>query len=358
MSRWHLKKNRGVMNSRRFYLHSLLVLSLAACSKNLSEAPQASKPEAVASEEVLNKSEPAEALIPALIPLRKTAKNLSLANATSQLPPLELSSGTSASSTNVGNDMAPASATSVGSLPKSPGKKKLSLDLSFSSGASLHSNSDFRKSSSSDLTVTPIYRISEILRLGAVVQASKDWRSGEVTLANTKLSLIRDAIELGKGFSYSPRLTSRVPTNELARKNDTYQGMVGLENRLLYKSGALSGHYQLALERNFHEFTRNGDRAPNVKHSLRHWVSVGVDLSDKWSIGLDAIYILGLTYDNSPKESFDINQEISYAIDENASLAIGHNNTGPLFKPNGKDLNAAFYDGDSSSVYGSVLIRY
>jgi hypothetical protein len=105
------------------------------------------------------------------------------------------------------------------------------------------------------------------------------------------------------------------------------------------------------LTKNFHEFVIATSGQSNIEYILSERMDVGYAINDQWGIGTTLIYSLSQTYAENRKEAYSWAQFITYSINKNMKIGMGHSNEAGMLKPNG-DSNVSLFDENSSTVYG------
>ncbi len=159
-------------------------------------------------------------------------------------------------------------------------------------------------------------------------------------------------------LSYS--LTGIVPVSKYSVIRDQLQtalsGRIGLS--LMPSDGPGFGtSIGLSLGRNFHAYEENINGNNLNQYSSNQ--SIGINyVNGDWSFSVDFSNRTSVTYKNSVKSLFDINEEIGYSINDNISCSIGHTNAGSTLRANGTDSNINLYNENNSTVYGTLGLSY
>ncbi len=241
--------------------------------------------------------------------------------------------------------------------------KKLGLGLILGYNSSLHTDGDYEKKESSDLTISPTYKLSDNFTASALAIVTKELRGAEdTTISDVQLGLIRAPIELTSSLKVSPRLVVNLPTNEENREMKTFRGGAGLVGRVLYDIQPLgvktTGFYQLSYVRNVHDFERAGDRTANRQQSITNRLSIDFPITKKIAINLDNRFTTGWNYQGAISESFVLGQSISYTISEALELGLAHGTEGPAFKNDGTTSNVKLIDEQGSTITTSLSYTY
>ncbi len=176
-------------------------------------------------------------------------------------------------------------------------------------------NQDLKYTETSDLgdvitTLAKIVKLSDSQQLGF---------SGNLILPTSKASRIMNQLQLGAGGGISW----------------SHSSGIGLS---------------LSLTRLVHQFETNINGRVLSKLSSKQSISYGTGFGN-FGFSLFFSHINGLTYFDQLKESWEHGQEVSYSINEQTSISMGHYNTGSPYKPNGYDSNYSLFNEQTSSVY-------
>ena len=113
----------------------------------------------------------------------------------------------------------------------------------------------------------------------------------------------------------------------------------------------------VTLGRNVHAYEENINGKVLNQYSSNQSVAVGYAISD-WSMSATFINRSRLTYQGNTKSTFEIVEELGYALNDSFALAIGHTNSGASLKPNGSDSNIELFNENSSVVYGTLSMSF
>ncbi len=255
--------------------------------------------------------------------------------------------------------------TSISKVPATDtAKKPFGIEVTLETSSTLQEPGDVDRKAGTDLLLAPSLKISDRFTISAleiITQETTGFK--DTTLSNLQVSLIHKELELSSVFKLSPRVVLTLPTNEVDRKDGTYRGSGALAGRLLYDTNSLgfnsSGFYQLSYSRAAHGFDRKGDwTTPNKQSTLSNRLVAEFPVYGGFSLVADLRYILARTYAGSADETFEHSEELAYEINDNASLAVGHNLGGSLFKSNGVDSNFKVAGNQDSKIYANVTVKY
>src|SRR5690606_16661412 len=82
------------------------------------------------------------------------------------------------------------------------------------------------------------------------------------------------------------------------------------------------------LTKNFHEYTVATNGRSNIEYSLSERIDLGYDFNDTWGVSTTLIYGLARTYRGNERESFSWAQEITYTVNGQTTIGVGHSNEG------------------------------
>ncbi len=221
-------------------------------------------------------------------------------------------------------------------------------------GTTMQPGDAYERSASMSLTFTPSFEFSKDYKLGVKTMLAKDLTSEEqrTVFDNTKLSLIKTAIPLSQVFSFRPAVAVIAPTSSDAKKS-WFRGSVGAAGRLLFDLQSIgvpfNGFYNLAYDRNIHDYTTSVDGTPNFRDVVTHVVVLEVPFAGNWTISATSVLVSAWTYRGTVRNFFELAQDLGYKIDDSFSVYIGHTNAGDAYKANGRTSNMAFFN-DQASV--------
>lgn len=159
-------------------------------------------------------------------------------------------------------------------------------------------------------------------------------------------------------LSYS--LTGIVPVSKYSVVKDQLQtalsGKIGLSLSPSDGQG-FGASMGLSLGRNFHAYEEDINGNNLTQYSSNQ--SLGINyLNGDWSFSVAFNNHTGVTYKNSVKSGFSINEDLGYLINDNISCSIGHTNAGSTLRANGTDSNIDLYNENNSTVYGTLALSY
>ncbi len=253
---------------------------------------------------------------------------------------------------------APASARLKSKIEVKKGKDKTWLErfsssVSLEYGTSLQPGDAYERNAALAMSFLPNFEINKDYKLALKSGVTKDLTSEEqkTVFDNTKISLIQTATPLSQIFSIRPAVAVVAPTHTDADKT-FFQGSIGGAGRLLFDLkpvGILfNGYYNLAYDRNFHEYTTDVDGTSNFQHALTQVLLLEVPFAENWSISATSVIVSAWTYRGTVRNFFELSQDLEYKIDDSFSVNLGHTNEGDAYKANGQSSNMAFFNGQSS----------
>lgn len=163
-----------------------------------------------------------------------------------------------------------------------------------------------------------------------------------------------------KNTSFVYSLTALIPFSKSSRIKDELQTALSGRVGLVYypaDGDGFNASAGISLGRNFHRYEEDINGSVLNQFSSIQNLILGYKLSH-WSIGLNFINRSRQTYKGSVKSSFELTESISYSINDNYSLTLGHTNAGSTLKANGVDSNIELINENSSVIYGTLGIFY
>ena len=217
---------------------------------------------------------------------------------------------------------------------------------------------------SADMTsfIRPSFKIGEYASIDARFAVTKQLTGDRFTLLDDlPVSLRILGLTLSPTIKYYPSLTLIAPMSTLSRNEKSLILGTQLGQRLVFNelfTKRLDAYYGLSLARNFYRYATSFPGESNTLYSVSNLVSLSYTLTDPLSFWVNGSQALGWTSGGSPKTKYELSEELWYQINETLSAAIGHSNGGSAFKENGRDLNIAVFNGNTSLVYGSLTYKY
>ncbi|MFZ8932572.1 MAG: hypothetical protein ACO2ZP_01555 [Bacteriovoracaceae bacterium] len=226
------------------------------------------------------------------------------------------------------------------------------VSLGSSISTSLHGFDDNRKRTSSNFDIRPSFTLKNGLSVSTSLNVTKNLENErELTLNDSYISLGKKLYSLDNGLSLSASMVFGLPISKYSRNDSTLRTSVKVSPRLSYSYKKLSSGLGLSYRQNFHasEVTVSGDS--NTQSAYTTYGDIGYGLSDQISIGASASYTKSYTYRKNERDSYSIEQNISYSPNANLSFSFGHAIGGNVLSVNGRDSNIEIFDPENSSVY-------
>ncbi len=249
--------------------------------------------------------------------------------------------------------------------------KKFAGVVAISRSTSLNDFQDGSRSDSVDYLFIPSYKI-KYGTLSSKLMYSQNLRdeSPEASkIADASVTFAKSPLKWEWSSPYilvlTPTLTAIVPLSQASQKRDQLQTAViaGISFGIVPDGLSLPSGFSLAVGitagRNFHQFEESLDGKLILnRYSSNQSVNLGYAY-EQFSIGVEYIHKSRFSYQNSTKDSFELSQEIGYAINENFSVAIGHSNAALSgMKANGSEPSFKFINENDSTVYAQLGISF
>lgn len=235
--------------------------------------------------------------------------------------------------------------------------------ISMQRSRSLYDHQDGSRSDSLDLTLspslsTPIGQFSGNIGYSQDLNDSESVGNGP-TDANLRYSYKAYdwALSTPYALALKPSFSVVIPVAKTSRLKDQLQTALAAGLAFIIKPDGKTtsdGNFNLAFGltagRNFHQYDDDINGIALNKYSSNQSLTLGYEISD-WSFSIEYIHRSRWTYQNNVRESYVLSEDISYTINENFAVAIGHSNESPALKANGYESNFNVIDEDASIVY-------
>ena len=254
---------------------------------------------------------------------------------------------------------APAAATSATEVKKEDPKLGFSLALGVAYESQLKKQADGTRSEELGYVIMPGMSYGDY-NFSMLNIYSQDLRDTGTTgsFIDPNYNFSRKGWALNDYFKLSPSAVLVLPVTDTSKN----------KNGLLYTAGATlslslqtktlgldawSMSYSLGYNRNFTQFSTNSDGDPLTAYRIRQRFNVGYKFTDSLSLAtrfeFDSNY--SAVEANVVKNRFLHYQTLTYAINDNLEVSIGHTNLGATLTGANYENNIKFID-DKSSVYG------
>jgi len=281
---------------------------------------------------------------------QKKAKKAPVATATATTAPAQQTATTTA----------PAAALS----PAKP-TKNLSASVSLARTNSLNNYQDGSEQASWDSTFLASYKLSQNYSVTGLIERSddiknsdnSDWQSASIRLSHAAISIFDN------NMTVAPRLSMGLPISK-AQRLASFQTSLGLSARLAANSDKLfSKKLSLStgwgISRSIHQYDTAKSGAVNNQYSSTQDLVVGWSFTEDLGLSLEVVHYNYWSYQGTMKEFYSHNQELSYAIDPQFSVAIGHSlGRRTVWNSDSSSYEYKLIDEDDSLVYGSLTYTY
>jgi len=178
---------------------------------------------------------------------------------------------------------------------------------------------------------------------------------------DSSIALVRSPFPLGSFFLLAPSVAIGLPTSQESHEGQSMQaalkaGLTALINPKRLWTG-VDVAFILNASRNFDQYDTALDGTPNTEYILIEGISADYGYGN-FSISVEASNRTNWGYDNTTQQYFEHTEEIDYQINPTFLFAVGHTNSGSIFKPNGTDSNIKLVDEDTSMVYASLAVIF
>lgn len=215
---------------------------------------------------------------------------------------------------------------------------------------------DVRKAHNMDFTLNPLITFSDSVSLSLVLAANKDFE-GERAWA-WQDTYIAPTFTLFK-FAQDSKLSliTRVyfPTSKTSQKDSQLKSKFYLGPQVTFGQQTLN--LPLVIKYRpygtvaFHEYEVSKSGQSNSKYSLAQRLILQWVISEKLSLYLDNIYSRSWSYRGNSKDTYILDQALSYDLNQSLSLSLGHNNTDSALRVSGQDVNIDLHKDNTSTFY-------
>lgn len=255
-------------------------------------------------------------------------------------------------------------ASTTTTVTTSPAPKATPAPFGISAGLSktksLYDHNDGERQESNDLEVIPSYSFSwgKIL---AVFAFSDDLRDpGNSDMDDIAIATSFKAWEF-KRFKLGSSVTVIAPQSKDSRVNTNLQTAISgklsasIQPQLLIPGLSLGG--SISAGRNFHRYDTSLEGKVLNQYSSKQGLSVGYEIGI-FSVGVDYTHKNSWSYQGNMKESFEHSEEVAVGFGDHFGFALGHTNSGSVFKEDGYSSNYKLINEEDSLVYAKVSMQY
>lgn len=251
------------------------------------------------------------------------------------------------------------------SRPKMAVVDPLSTTVQLQSSTTADQSNVESRSSSLSLLLTPKYRLTQELSVSGELMGSKELAGEQkFTLADAVLTGRHLSPEFLPGTRFTPGISLQLPTSEKSRNDYNMYAGLGVLPRVsanfakIWDDPNLDMSYQMGFYRLFHAYDRSESGSPLSEYKLAHRGDVSYQLGRRFRADILFIYTSAWTYQNSQIDTFTSDQSITWIADPRWEITVGHTNEGNALRPDGSTTNISLANSNSSTFYGSLLVRF
>lgn len=232
---------------------------------------------------------------------------------------------------------------------------------------SLYNYQDGTEETSNDYSASLGYKLTENWKASALVKYSQDAKNSENDdFAGASLSFSRAGTDVwNKRLKLTPSISLGIPVSK-AQKFASLQTSIGAGIRAAVNSDYLfsekmSLSFGAAVTRNLHTYDTAKSGRVNNQYSSTQRIEAGWAFTEKLSVSALVVHYNTLSYQNTLREFYMHNEEIAYSVNDNWSVALGHQLGGPSFSvwtDSQQDYNFLLTDDSASYVYGSLTYAF
>ena len=168
------------------------------------------------------------------------------------------------------------------STTKAEKKKSFSGSFSAVSKSNFFESDEYEDNTIQSFALGLGYKLTDSLSVNASGVVNRNDRTEEAAIQNTTISASYSGLKLGS-LSYTPTVSGILPTNDVARIKDKYQGAMGLTQRLAYSTSVssvkLGANFILGMVRNLHEYEQTKEGSFFVRETFTEMLELTVSPS-------------------------------------------------------------------------------
>jgi hypothetical protein len=177
----------------------------------------------------------------------------------------------------------------------------------------------------------------------------------EFTLTNPEFRLFYRVLGQRNGWSFAIGPTAALPVSQDAQDQSLYFA-IGAATRLTYNGQntdevGFKVSYDIGFNRNVHQYETSNTNVYNTMSSIDHYVEATYSSETPFSLTAWAGFSSAWSYAGVISNNYTLGQEISYAVNDQWELAVGHDRGGDFLSPNGQAYNFGLFDAQESRFY-------
>lgn len=213
---------------------------------------------------------------------------------------------------------------------------------------------------SSNLIFTGSYKLPTTTSISGLLWLNKSYE-GERKLDPAAATVSAShSIYKHERVSIGGSVTGYIPVSESDRKNTKLKTAIRLRPSITptLPVEGLSLTLMPSVKFNFHEYENMRSGSSNVKYSTGIRGLISYQIIDGLSISFDNSYTRSFRYSGRESDVVSLSQSISYKINENLGVGLGHSNSGDALAANGVDTEVDVFDSKTSTVSFSASLSY
>ena len=107
---------------------------------------------------------------------------------------------------------------------------------------------------------------------------------------------------------------------------------------------------------NFHQYEIAKDGKSNFQRALSAGLNLNLAITDHLDLTLDHVVTKSFTYEHNAADSYVFGQELGYNINKTFSTFLGHSLGANMLSTNKQEIDIAFYNRNTSSIYMGLNI--
>lgn len=242
-------------------------------------------------------------------------------------------------------------------------EKTWSLALNNTFETNLYKESDVDHSLMSYTSLGISWKLDDGYKFGIGTSLDKNLKGDrEHTINNAGLSLSLPALKINEQLTFAPKLGLTIPVTDSSVHTQSLKTSATASGSLVFNASefidGLSLIYSPLAKANFHEFETASSGKVNTQYTLKNSFIIGYGITENLSLSLLQSYTRNFDYFGDSSDSFGFDQSLSYAINGNFGISLGHSIGGNALHEDGSSSDVRVFDSESSTIYTGIDFTY